>query len=75
MRSVNVCDRLINTATLPGGKCSRTHTVIARFARSLWNLGTRNQLITGPSSNPREYHFQVVPPALLSLVRAPRHVA
>jgi hypothetical protein len=31
----------------------------ARFARSLRNLGTRNQLITGPSSNPREYHFQV----------------
>src|SRR6202051_2180202 len=25
-------------------------------------------------SNPREYRFQAVPPALLSLVRAPRHV-
>jgi hypothetical protein len=47
---------------------------IARFARSLWNLGTRNRLINGPSSNPREYHSQVVPPALLSLVQAPRHV-
>jgi len=42
--------------------------------RSLWNLGTRNQLITGPSSNLREYHFQVVPPVLLSLEQAPRHV-
>jgi hypothetical protein len=46
----------------------------ARFARSLWNLGTRSRLINGPSSNPREYHSQVVPPALLSLVQAPRHI-
>src|SRR6201993_1728620 len=27
MRSVNVCERLISTATLPGGKRSLTHTV------------------------------------------------
>jgi hypothetical protein len=27
MRSVDVCDRLISTATLPGGRRSRTHTV------------------------------------------------
>ena len=44
MRSVNVCDWLISTATLPGGRRSRTHTVHGSANRNVVAPTDRRQM-------------------------------